>query len=126
MQMMDFDFFSSPMILMFFMGGMGLLNILFAILVYNDAVNQNIPNASLWFVIVLVTSFLGAVIYLLFKPANRYSVTNSGGSSNLNGSNIKIFNKNTHSISRNIFCSSCGTKNVSDSKYCENCGEIIQ
>ncbi|MHA2336901.1 MAG: PLDc N-terminal domain-containing protein, partial [Candidatus Hodarchaeales archaeon] len=86
MQMMDFNFFSNPMVLMFFIGGMGLFSIILAVWVYNDSTNLNMANASLWAVVVLFTSLLGVIIYVLSKPVNPYSIANNRINTSVNQS----------------------------------------
>jgi ABC-type Fe3+ transport system permease subunit len=126
MQMMDFNFFSNPMILMFFMGGMVLFNIVLAIWIYQDAMNQNMTNASLWTILVLFTSFLGLIVYFLIKPANHYSVAYNGSYDNLNQPNNSENNEERFSVTGFSFCSSCGTKIEMNSKYCDYCGAKIK
>lgn len=123
--MMDFNFLSNPMMFMVFMGGMGIFNILLAIWVYNDAMNQNIPNASLWAAIALITSFLGTIIYFLFKPTNFSRIKANGIYINLNQPNNRNNPNEIYSKTSNLFCSSCGAKNELDSKYCVSCGVKI-
>ncbi|MHA2105712.1 MAG: zinc-ribbon domain-containing protein, partial [Candidatus Hodarchaeales archaeon] len=105
--------------------GMGLFSIILAVWVYNDSTNLNMANASLWAVVVLFTSLLGVIIYVLSKPVNPYSIANNRINTSVNQSSNKVATENKYSNTKYFYCSSCGTKNEFGSKFCENCGATI-
>lgn len=90
-----------------------------ALWVYKDA-NRRKVNSALWGVIVLITNFVGVIVYMMYKQTNK--VCHKCGA---------MQNKD------NIFCGSCGAQINErchecnsivgkNQNYCNNCGHMLQ
>jgi len=121
---MNFDFSFWPWIVMMLVG-MG-FNIILAYWVYQDSINKQEPNPMLWAIIVLFTSLVGLLFYLLFssssKPAEKIPARNNVPemTSKYDETAYVSFNKRKKELKN--FCKSCGSLLEDEAKFCSVCG----
>ena len=99
------------------MGFWFVINLILAYFVYRDSTSCNSPNAALWAIIVFFTSFLGFVIYFLFKE-------NKNNYSSKPALSPQEYELQEQPLNRQ-FCPVCGTQLNNFSKFCSNCGASI-
>ena len=111
----DFSGFS------FFMLGMMafwlIISVILAYFVYRDSLSRNSPNAALWAIIVFFTSFIGLIIYFLFKENSK----NYNPKPTLSSQGIEP----QEQLSNRQYCPICGTQVNNFSKFCLNCGASL-
>ena len=123
---MNFDFLLTPWVLMMFMGM--IIHLFLVYWVYQDAVNKELTNPLLWAIVVLFTSFMGFIIYLLVNSTTNQTLKTSPNMelkySSTNKSTAKTipFDKEYHNAA---FCKVCGAPVEENTIYCSNCGAQI-
>lgn len=101
-----------------------------AYLVYRDAKKNDDPNAALWFIVVFFATFIGVILYLIFRSQNKHRVDTSY----YHGPPPRFVNKQSTSqyttqstttqetVSKPKYCKNCGSKLDFDSRFCSDCG----
>jgi hypothetical protein len=124
MGMMDIDFSFWSWTTMMFLG-IG-ISLLLAFLVYKDAVNNQDPNPMMWAIIVLFTSLLGILLYVLFRsssrPTQKVSPPREYAGQDSTSDEAPYISYNKRKIAEKNFCKSCGSLLENDAKFCSVCG----
>lgn len=94
--------------MMFMMAGWVIIGIAIAVWVYRDAEARG-EDGAIWLLIVLFTSIIGLIIWLIVRPKERV-----------------VGKKLARPAEGKIYCIHCGTENPADAKYCHRCGKELK